>query len=134
MKQVLNLKIQVIKKALLVGVIVVIALFLLGYGSFAFGFLFGTILAILNWLLLSKTIEKSVSFTSTKAKVYTVLHFFIRFTILFIALYIAAMREDMHILGAILALLLPKAVIFWDHVILEYLKKDHRESNSNKIE
>lgn len=119
MKQVLELKIQVIRTAALFSLVIIVTTFVLGYREFSFGFFYGTILALLNWLLLSKTVEKSVNYEPRKAQVYSVLHYIIRLGIIGLAVYIAAMREDMHILGTILALFLPKGAIFWHYVVID---------------
>ncbi len=123
MRQVLTLKISIIKKVALLAVVIVLIAYLFGYANFAFGFLYGAVLAALNWLLLANTIEKSTTYNPRKAQFFAVFHYLVRLTIIFIAIYIAAMRQDMHVLGPILALLLPKVVIFWEYVVSDYITR-----------
>ena len=130
MNQVTELKLKVIKQTCFISLAIIILTLIFGYPAFAFGLFYGTILAVLNWLLLSKTIEKSVTFSPQKAKFYAVFHYLLRFIILFIALYIAAMREDMHILGAVLALLLPKITILWEYVVMGFWRKSKQQSKN----
>ena len=132
MNQVTELKLKVIKQTCFISLTIIILTLIFGYSTFAFGLFYGTILAVLNWLLLSKTIEKSVTFSPQKAKFYAVFHYLLRFIILFIALYIAAMRQDMHILGAVLALLLPKIAILWEHVVMGFWRNNKQPNKETE--
>ena len=128
MKQVIDLKIKVMKQTILVAIILTALLLVFGYFELAYGFFFGTVIAIVNWLLLARTMERSTTFSPRKAQFYAVTHYILRFAIIFIAAYIAAMRPDMHVVGTLIALFVPKATILWDHVIKGFwLKKREQE-------
>ncbi|ACB86399.1 ATP synthase subunit I [Natranaerobius thermophilus] len=130
MNQVIELKLKVIKQTALISFVIIAFTFGFGYSEFAFGLFYGTIIAIINWLLLAKTVQNSVGFSPQKAKFYAVAHYMLRFFIIFLAMYIAAMREDIHILGAILALFIPKLAILWEYLVLGFLKNKSKENKN----
>ncbi len=132
MKQVVELKIKVIKHTILFSLVITALFLLTGYLGFAYGFFYGTLIAIINWLLLARTMEKSTAYSPRQAKFYAMAHYILRFIIIFVAVYIAAMREDMHVVATLLALFVPKATILWEYVIVGFWTKKKENHDKQK--
>jgi len=78
---------------------------------FLTGLLFGTIIALLNFRLLSLTLEKSVRMLPEKAQVYATSRYFVRFLLYGIVLFISIRAEYINVLGTICGLISLKLII-----------------------
>ena len=123
MDKLVNLKIKVIRHSLFVFFIGTIIFTLVDFGPLLLGWVYGAILGMLSWLLLSKTLEKAVRFSPNKARIYATFNYMLRYAVIFIALYVAMQRDDMHMLTAILGLVIPKMVILWNDLAIDYLRR-----------
>lgn len=125
MKKVAQLKINIFYKSIGVGVIGLVGSLIIFDKSFWLGWSYGTILGALNWLLLARTMEKAVTYTPNKARMYAVVHYFLRYALVFAALYVAVKRGDMNVIAAVVALFIPKGVILWDSIVQSLFNKKH---------
>src|SRR5699024_7126418 len=84
------------------------------------GYIFGTIISMLGLKLIDSTVSKSVKMSPAQANRYTVFHYFARYLIYFIVLFVAAVADYLNIIAAILGLMVIKLVI----IISTVLNKD----------
>ncbi|SES83213.1 ATP synthase I chain [Natronincola peptidivorans] len=78
---------------------------------FLVGLLFGTIISLLNFRLLSLTLNKAVKMQPHQAQAYTSIRYMIRYLIIGLVLYISIQAEYIHVLGTIFGILSLKFVI-----------------------
>lgn len=76
------------------------------------GLVYGTVFSLLNFRLLHLTISKSLNMTPNKARSYVASRYILRYVLAGSMLYVAITNENIHVLGAIVGLLLIKAVIY----------------------
>lgn len=103
----------------------IVSLFIIGIMAFAFkepkpiilGYIFGVIISILAFKLLHNTINKSVEMTPGKASAYTMVHYFLRYTIYFVVLGTAAIANYLNFPATILGLLVLKFVILGSGIL-----------------
>lgn len=118
MNETRDLRLKIYKYTLLVAIVAAVVAFFLvkDYIPFIKGLAFGTIIAILNFTLLAKTLEKSISLPPEKAKNYVSSRYFIRFTIYGAVLYISVVAEYINIFGTITGILSIKLVVYVLHL------------------
>lgn len=78
---------------------------------FLTGLFFGTIIALLNFRLLSLTLEKSVKMLPEKAQIYVSSRYFVRFLLSGIVMFISIKAEYINVLGTIFGLISLKLII-----------------------
>lgn len=98
-------------------IILVAALILLSIIAFrsvpvVIGLVFGTAIALLNFIELSRTLQVAVTKSPEKASAYTTFKYFIRFAIMGVVLYVAAVTDYIDLLGTIVGLLSVKLVVY----------------------
>lgn len=86
------------------------------------GLLFGTIFAILNFILLASTLNKAVTMNSAKAQVYAGSRYYIRYLLTGIVIYISIKSPNMNVYGTISGLIIPKFYILLSN-LFGYRKK-----------
>jgi hypothetical protein len=82
----------------------------------AFGLLVGSVMGIVNFHLLAISLQKSVSFTPTKAQAYMVVQYIFRYILWFTVFYIALKRPDVNLLTTIIGMLTIKFVILVSNI------------------
>ncbi len=81
------------------------------------GYIFGVLISSLNFLLLKKSVEKSVRLSPSNASRYATGQYFIRMLIFFVALTIGAIADYLNFLGVVVGVLMIKAVILISNII-----------------
>lgn len=108
-----DIVIKVTKRVTLVSLLIIGVSFFLFKEAIPiiYGYIFGTIISVLGFKLLSNTINKAVSMTPSKATTYSIVHYMLRYLIYFIVLAIAALADYLNFPAAILGLLSVKFMI-----------------------
>lgn len=92
--------------------IIFLVIFRSGAPPYLVGLVFGTALGVLNFKQLGVTLEKAVTMTPAKAQTYVSIHYFIRFSLVAVALVVSIASDQIHILGMAAGLLTVKMVIY----------------------
>ena len=92
--------------------IIFLILFRSGAPHYLLGLLFGTALGILNFRQLGATIDKAVAMSPAKAQTYATIHYFIRFSLVAVAILVSILSEQIQVLGTVAGLLTVKLVIY----------------------
>ena len=117
--------ININKGVLIYDVVIIIGLLLTSTfsKSMLLGLVLGTLVALMNFTLLAKTIEKSIDMTPNEAKLYASSRYTIRMLIVAVILFISAKSEHLHLIGVFLGLIGPKMVILIRNNIFDKLKR-----------
>lgn len=113
MENLIKLKVRILSHSFVLMFLGIFIFALIDFGPLLLGWVYGAILSILSLLLLSRTMEKAVTYSPGKAKLYTFINYMLRYIILFIALFVAIQRPDMNIITVVLGLMIPKIVILY---------------------
>lgn len=105
----------------------ILSLFVIGFSMFLFknpkpimsGYIFGALISMLGFKLLSNTINKSVLMKPSKASRYSRLHYGLRYLIYFMVLLISVIADYLNFPATIVGLMAVKFVIIIT-TILEY--------------
>jgi len=105
---------KIYKYTILLAVIVagISFFFVDGYIKFLTGLAFGTLISMLNFSLLAKTVEKAVHMDPEKAKIYMSSRYSIRFVLYGVVIYISVIADYINVLGTIVGILIIKAIIY----------------------
>lgn len=97
--------------------------------AFILGLIFGTLIGILNFMELGKTLKKAVTLRPQDASMYAAKKYFIRFVLTAVVLYVSATQPHINIIGTITGLLLIKVVILSTNLFndKEYFKNIFRK-------
>lgn len=97
--------------------------------TFIVGLLFGTLIGILNFMELSKTLKKAVTLSPQNASMYAAKKYFIRFVLTAVVLYVSVSADHINVIGTITGLLLIKVVILSTNLFndKEYFKNIFRK-------
>ncbi len=126
MEKVRQLEVKIIRyTAVLVAVLVLFASLILRNIPIVMGLIFGSLIAVLNFIELSRTLQRAVHKKMAAASAYTTFKYFIRFAIMAVALYVAATNDAISLFGAIIGLLSVKVVVYATHLLNDrsYFKK-----------
>lgn len=126
MDKLIKLKTRVLSHSLIVMFFGIVLFALIDFGALLRGWVYGSVLGILSFLLLSRTMQKAVTFTPQKAKIYTITNYILRYAVFFIALFVAVKRPDVSMVTVVLGLTIPKIVILYYDLGLYSLR--HRKS------
>ena len=122
-------EIKYITKGVLIFNLIVLSIFLiisvLDMKMFL-GLMFGTIIAILNIILLAKSIEKSVTMPVNKAQIYTTSTYLLRMLIVAIVLIVSVKASHLSVIGVVIGLISPKFSILVKPFIMN--KLDRKEA------
>ncbi|MDP3386766.1 MAG: ATP synthase subunit I [Eubacteriales bacterium] len=93
-----------------------------------YGYIFGGLIGILNFMLLAKTIEKAMKMPPARAQIYVSSNYFIRFSIMIIVLIVSLKADYINTLATVIGLLLIKLVILVTNILgdREYYKRIFR--------
>lgn len=94
------------------------------YIPFAVGLTFGVAISMVNFFELARTVNQSVLMPAKKAHGYATRHYFIRFIINAIVIFVSIKAPYIDIFGTIIGLLLIKFVIYFTNLFndKEYFK------------
>lgn len=122
-------EIKYIAKGVLIFNLIVLAIFLIISAldmKMFLGLMFGTIIAILNIILLAKSIEKSVTMPVNKAQIYTTSTYLLRMPIVAIVLIVSVKASHLSLIGVVIGLISPKFSILVKPFIMN--KLDRKEA------
>ena len=122
-------EIKYIAKGVLIFNLIVLAIFLIISAldmKMFLGLMFGTIIAILNIILLAKSIEKSVTMPVNKAQIYTTSTYLLRMLIVAIVLIVSVKASHLSLIGVVIGLISPKFSILVEPFIMN--KLDRKEA------
>lgn len=97
--------------------IIFLILFRSGAPPYLLGLLFGTALGILNFRQLGATIEKAIAMSPAKAQSYATIHYFIRFSLVAVAILVSILSEQIQVLGTVAGLLTVKLIIYMTQLL-----------------
>jgi len=94
------------------------------YLPFAIGLTFGVVISVVNFFELARTVHQSVLLHPKKAHGYATRHYFLRFIINAVVIFISIKAPYINIFGTIIGLLLIKFVIYFTNLFndKEYFK------------
>jgi hypothetical protein len=94
------------------------------YMPFAIGLTFGVIISMVNFFELARTVHQSVLMPPKKAHGYATRHYFIRFIINAVVIFVSIKAPYINIFGTVIGLLLIKFVIYFTNLFndKEYFK------------
>ncbi|MBN2898212.1 MAG: ATP synthase subunit I [Clostridia bacterium] len=94
------------------------------YVPFIIGLTFGVVISVVNFFELARTVHQSVMLHPKKAHSYAIRHYFIRFLINAVVIFISIKAPYINIFGTIIGLLLIKFVIYFANLFndKEYFK------------
>lgn len=122
-------EIKYIAKGVLIFNLIVLAIFLIISAldvKMFLGLMFGMIIAILNIILLAKSIEKSVTMPVNKAQIYTTSTYLLRMLIVAIVLIVSVKASHLSLIGVVIGLISPKFSILVKPFIMN--KLDRKEA------
>ena len=122
-------EIKYIAKGVLIFNLIVLAIFLIISAldmKMFLGLMFGTIIAILNIILLAKSIEKSVTMPVNKAQIYTTSTYLLRMLIVAVVLVVSVKASHLSVIGVVIGLISPKFSILVKPFIMN--KLDRKEA------
>lgn len=113
----------IIKRTIILGLILIgiILITIKEPKPYALGLIFGTSVGILAFMLMGKSVEKSVTMDPSRAYGYTVRQYFLRMFIYGLVLVIAALADYLSFLTVAIGLLMIKIVIV-SLAIFDYFK------------
>ncbi len=113
MEKVRQLEAKIIRfTAILIAALVLFASLILHNIPLVTGLIFGSLIAILNFIELSRTLQRAVHKKPSQASAYVTFKYFIRFAIMAVVLYVAATNDAISLPGAIIGLLSVKVVVY----------------------
>ncbi len=91
--------------------------------SMILGLILGTMVALMNFTMLAKTIEKSVDMSPEGAKLYASTQYFVRMIIIALVLFVTVKSQRLHLIGVLLGLIGPKVVILSRNILFNKIKR-----------
>lgn len=110
---------KIIRRTLIVSILIVGLMLLLAenFKEISLGFIFGSIISVLNFLLLNNSVKKSVKMTPDKAGKYAGSQYLIRMSIYGVVLIIGAKANYLNFFTLCLGLLVVKIVIRFSAIL-----------------
>lgn len=115
--------VQIIIKKTLILALIIMGIILIAAKEpkpYILGLIFGTLVGILTFLLMDKSVKRAVYMSPDSAYSYTIRQYFIRMSIYAIILIIAALADYLSFLTTAIGLLLIKTTIIslaiWDYL------------------
>ncbi|GAA0700553.1 ATP synthase subunit I [Paraclostridium ghonii] len=87
------------------------------------GLVFGSIIAMLNFRLLAISLQKSVTYPTNKAQIYSTSRYIIRMIIVGVVLFVSAKSPHINIIGTTIGLLSTKFSILGKTLVIDKLKR-----------
>lgn len=107
---------SIIKRSLILLAVVMLAILIIADEPkpYIYGYLFGMIINILNFRLMSLSIKKALTLKEGSAQKYAVSNYLVRYIIYGIVLYIAAVADYLDLLAVVLGFFTVKLIIISD--------------------
>ncbi len=101
--------------------------------TWIYGYVFGGLIGVLNFVQLAKTMEKAVTLPMAKAQGYAASRYFIRYTITGVVLIVSLKADYIHALATVIGLVLIKFIILVTHLFddKEYYKRIFKRKEEN---
>lgn len=117
---------KIIKRIVIVNLILIGIILMLvpSPKKYILGLVFGSIINILNFRLMSLTLSKSVTMPQHKVMPYVSANYMIRYIIYGIVLTISVLADYLSLLTVIIGFFMVKAVIISDNFFDIFVKKD----------
>lgn len=80
--------------------------------AYAKGLAFGTIFSVLKWILLERSIKKSLDMAPNAASAYISLHYMLRYLLTGVVLVVSALEPSINLYAAIIGIFIPRPAIF----------------------
>lgn len=111
-----NIFISIIKRSLILLLIGIIAIFIFASQPkpYIYGLVFGMIINILNFRLMSLSIKKALSLNEGAAQKYAMGNYLVRYLIYGIVLYIGAVADHINLLAVVVGFFTVKVIIISD--------------------
>ena len=130
-----ELVLSIVKKAItILAVLIAISfIFLNEPMRWTYGYIFGGLIGILNFILLARTMERAVEMPPHKAQGYATVNYFVRFAITGIVLIIAFKADYINPLAAVVGIVLIKLIILITNLFndKEYYKRIFSRKGEN---
>jgi len=130
-----ELVLSIVKKAITVLALLIIVsfIFLDKPMTWTYGYIFGGLIGILNFILLARTMERAVEMPPHKAQGYATVNYFIRFIITGVVIIVALKADYINALAAIIGIVLIKLIILVTNLFSdkEYYKRIFRRKGEN---
>lgn len=113
MEGTLDIQIKLAKGMLIFnGIVAIVGLFILDSPlPFTIGLLFGSIMALLNFRLLSLTLEKAIKMEPSRAQIYAGSRYTLRFVITGVVIFVSIKADHINVLGTVIGIISLKLVI-----------------------
>lgn len=113
------------KGVFIYDVVIIIGLLLTSYfdKSMLLGLVLGTLVALMNFTYLAKSIEKSIDMTADRAKLYATSQYMIRMIIIAVVMFVSVKSPKLNLIGVFLGLIGPKMVILSRNLIFNKLRR-----------
>ncbi len=112
MQEFLAFRKNFIIRLIIIVVCVAVIILITGYSEILYGYVFGSTLAVLAFLVHGQILSRAVNLPEMRATFYVVAHYMLRYTLYFIALMVSVQRSDLQFLGVVLGLVMPRLAIF----------------------
>ena len=130
-----ELVISIIKKAIIILAVLIVLSFIFFNEpmKWTYGYIFGGLIGILNFMLLARTMERAVEMPPHKAQGYATVNYFVRFAITGIVLIIAFKADYINPLAAVVGIVLIKLIILITNLFndKEYYKRIFSRKGEN---
>jgi len=130
-----ELVLSIVKKAItILAVLIAISfIFLNEPMRWTYGYIFGGLIGILNFILLARTMERAVEMPPHKAQGYATVNYFIRFIITGVVIIVALKADYINALAAVIGIVLIKLIILVTNLFSdkEYYKRIFRRKGEN---
>lgn len=129
-----NTQYKVAKRVIILALLITGILFLTfpNPKSYVYGLIFGTVINLLNFRLMSLTLEKSVKMPPAKITSYVVANYFARYMIYGVVLGVAAIADYISLITTILGIFMVKIIILSDTFYDIMFKKHKNRKKSNE--
>ncbi len=123
-----NIFIDILKRSAVVLVIAIIAIAVIADNPMPYilGLLFGMVINLLNFRLMSLSVTKALTYNQGRAQMYATVNYLVRYLIYGIVLYIAATADYIDLLSVVIGFFTVKLIIISDTFfdLLKGKKKD----------
>ncbi|MCK8816398.1 ATP synthase subunit I [Natroniella sulfidigena] len=117
MKAIQETKLFILKWTALLDFCILLLLFVLSSHEIVFGFFVGSVMSLINFQLLSMSLQKAVEFSPIKAGIYVFVQYIIRYMLWFAVFYIALQRNDVNLLTTVIGTLTVKLVVLTSNAL-----------------
>ena len=126
MKEIQNLKIQILKYSLFAFILInAVAFFFVDkFPPFLLGSVFGLAISILNFFDLANTMTRATSMNPGQAQIFASLKYFVRYALTGLVVYVSIKADYINVLGTIIGLVTIKTIIILTNVMKKKQRKE----------